>query len=129
MNLPANYKYTKDHEWISVDDDNTAAIGLTEYAIEHLGDIVHIEFPAVGDDFDAGVSFGTIESTKTVTDCFIPVGGKIIDVNDGLLEHLESLAEDPYDDGWLVKIELNSRDELDQLLSFEEYESYLTGLE
>lgn len=108
MEFPSSLKYTKDHEWID-GAAATAKIGVTAYAIDQLGDIVHVELPQVGESFEAGSSFGTIESTKTVSDLYMPVAGKIVEVNKGALDRPESLQEDPYKNGWLVKIELKGQ--------------------
>jgi len=126
MNFPSELKYTRDHEWVSV-DKNTGLIGLTEYAIEHLGDIVHIELPEVDEEYDSGSSFGTVESTKTVSDCYMPISGKIIEINDDVLNNLEGLSEDPYDDGWLIKVEFgqNAEEELGKLMSVKEYSAFI----
>ncbi|MEY4631544.1 MAG: glycine cleavage system protein [Pseudomonadota bacterium] len=107
MNFPAELKYTKDHEWISLVDSK---IGVTAYAIEQLGDIVHIELPEVGKEFKQGASFGTIESTKTVSDLYMPVNGKIVAVNQAVLKSPESLQADPYKNGWLIQVASSSAD-------------------
>lgn len=107
MNFPAELKYTKDHEWISLADSK---IGVTAYAIEQLGDIVHIELPEVGKEFKQGASFGTIESTKTVSDLYMPVNGKIVAVNQAVLKSPESLQADPYKNGWLIQVASSSAD-------------------
>lgn len=104
MEFPANLKYTKDHEWVDL-AAKPARVGVTGYAIDQLGDIVHVELPNPGETFAAGASFGTIESTKTVSDLYMPLAGKVIEVNKDALTRPESLVEDPYAKGWLVKIE------------------------
>lgn len=104
MEFPSSLKYTKDHEWIE-QAAQVAKIGVTAYAIEQLGDIVHVELPQVGENFDAGSAFGTIESTKTVSDLYMPVAGKVVEINKAALDKPESLQDDPYNNGWLVKIE------------------------
>lgn len=129
MEFPKDYKYTQDHEWIYCEKDGMAYVGITSYAIEHLGDIVHIEFPEVGDELEMNASFGTIESTKTVSDCFMPVTGKIIEINDDLLSDLNVIAEDPYNEGWLIKIEIKNKEELEKLMSAEEYQTFLNEVE
>ena len=129
MGYPSGYKYSKDHEWVSVDDDTgVVTIGITDYAVEHLGDIVHIEFPEVDDLISVDSSFGTIESTKTVADCYMPMEGKVLEVNYSLLKNLDILVEDPYDEGWLIKIEPNSEN-TDHLMNSEEYEAYISELD
>ncbi len=106
MDFPASLKYTKDHEWID-NTTGTATVGVTSYAIEQLGDIVHIDLPKVGETFAAGAAFGTIESTKTVSDLYLPVAGKIVAVNDQALKTPELLQDDSYKNGWLVKVEIS----------------------
>src|SRR3954470_21818338 len=108
MEFPSTLKYTKDHEWVEA-TSTTAKVGVTAYAIDQLGDIVHVELPQVGESFDAGSSFGTIESTKTVSDLYMPVAGKVVEVNKAALDRPESLQEDPYKNGWLVKVELKGK--------------------
>lgn len=127
MSYPKNYMYSKDHEWVVI-EDGVATIGITEYAVEHLGDIVHIEFPEIDDSLSQDSSFGTIESTKTVADCYMPIEGKVTDINDSLLKNFDILAEDPYDEGWLIKVEPASEN-TDHLMSAEEYEAYLEDLD
>lgn len=124
MNFPKNYKYTKDHEWIEL-QGQIAKVGVSAYAIEQLGDIVHIELPKSGTTFKAGESFGTIESTKTVSDLYMPVAGKISEVNQAALQKPELLQEDPYQQGWLVKMTLEKDTSLSGLFESEEYEKYL----
>ena len=122
MAYPKELKYTKDHEWIQINGE-TAVIGITDYALEQLGDVVHIELPESGDDFEAGSTFGTIESTKTVSDLYMPATGQIVEVNSDLEDALETLAESPYDKGWLIKIKFNELGE--ELLSADEYEKFI----
>jgi len=123
MEFPAGLKYTKDHEWI----DNTtgvAKIGVTAFAVDQLGDIVHVELPKVGESFDTGAAFGTVESTKTVSDLYMPIAGKVTDVNQALIANPESLQADPYNNGWLVKISITGKPE-GQLLDEKAYENYV----
>jgi len=124
MDFPTELKYTSDHEWVSI-DGKKATIGVTHYAIEQLGDIVHIELPEVDEEFDSGTSFGTIESTKTVSDLYIPVTGRIVEVNDDLINNLDTLQEDPYEDGWLVKIEITDSESGD-LMDAKAYEAFIS---
>ncbi|NRA65790.1 MAG: glycine cleavage system protein GcvH [Pseudobacteriovorax sp.] len=123
MPYPSDLKYTKDHEWLRIDGD-TAIIGITDYALEQLGDVVHVELPSEGEEFEAGSTFGTIESTKTVSDLYMPATGKISAVNSDIEDQLETLAESPYDKGWLVKISISSLG--DDLISAEEYETFIS---
>ena len=122
MTYPKELKYTKDHEWVSIEDDR-AIVGITDYALEQLGDVVHIELPGEGEEFESGATFGTIESTKTVSDLYMPVSGKILSVNKDLEDNLETLASSPYKEGWLVKISIDELSE--ELLSAADYESFI----
>ena len=123
MNIPANLKYTKDHEWISMDGD-IATIGITDFAQQELGDIVYVEIEKIGENFSKEEVFGTVEAVKTVSDLFMPVTGEIIDINDTLNEKPEKVNEDPYGQGWMIKIKLNSSDTSD-LLNAEEYKKLI----
>ena len=120
MNIPTNIKYTKDHEWISV-QNNIGTIGITDYAQGELGDVVFIDIDANKGDVKKGESFGTIEAVKTVSDLFAPVGGKIIEVNKELTNTPEIVNSDPYGLGWMVKIEIKDQNELKDLLNAEQY--------
>lgn len=124
MDFPKNFKYTKDHEWIEA-QGNTGTIGVTAYAVEQLGDIVHIDLPEAGKAYKAGDSFGTIESTKTVSDLYMPVAGKVTAVNAALKNAPESLQGDTYKNGWLVKIELSNPAEVSGLLDAAAYEAFI----
>ena len=116
-NIPENLRYTKDHEWLSVDGD---------YAQSSLGDVVYIDMPRVGDKFGAHESFGSVESVKAVSEIFLPVAGEITEVNDGLNDTPENANSDPYGNGWMVKVRMDNPGEADALLSAEEYEEYLS---
>ena len=118
MNIPEDLQYTESHEWVRIEGD-TATIGITDHAQDELGDIVFVELPEEGDAFDAGESFGTVESVKAVSDLYAPVGGEVVEVNSALEDAPENINEDPYGEGWIVK--LRTTDEAD-LLSPEEYE-------
>ena len=125
MEFPSGLKYTKDHEWL----DGTAGaakVGVTGFAVEQLGDIVHVELPQVGETFAAGSSFGTIESTKTVSDLYMPVAGKVVEVNKAALDRPESLQEDPYKGGWLVKIEITGKVDAAALMDSKAYEKFVS---
>ena len=119
-----NYRFTKDHQWIQF-TDTKAFIGVTAFALEQLGDIVHIDLPPLGKSFQAGETFGTVESTKTVSDLYMPVSGTILEVNSKLLESPETLGDDPYANGWLVKISPTNGSE--NLLDHQQYQSYIKG--
>ena len=118
MNIPEDLQYTKSHEWVRIEGD-TATIGITDHAQDELGDVVFVELPDEGATFDAGESFGTVESVKAVSDLYAPVGGEVVEVNTSLEDAPEKINEDPYGEGWMVK--LRTSDEAD-LLSPEEYE-------
>jgi len=124
MNIPSNLKYTSDHEWVSM-EDGVATIGVTDFAQSELGDIVFVEFPEVGDSFEIGETFGTIEAVKTVADLFMPVSGEIVAINEELDVDPAKVNSDPYGDGWLVKIKLSNSDEGDELMSFTTYEEMI----
>lgn len=114
-------KYTKEHEWIKIENDR-GTVGITAYAVEQLGDVVHLELPEVGTRFKAGESFGTVESTKTVSDLFMPVDGEVVARNDALLDAPEELPEDPHGKAWLVQIKITGTA---PLLSAADYDKYI----
>ena len=124
MNIPSNLHYTKDHEWVKI-ENGVATIGITDFAQGELGDIVFVELPEVGKSFNAGDTFGTIEAVKTVTDLFSPISGNIVAINEGLDNDTGKVNSDPYGDGWLVKIRLSDPDEKDGLLSSIAYEEII----
>ena len=126
MNFPSDLKYTKDHEWLKLADDNTAIIGITDFAQSELGDIVYIDINAVEKDLTAEEVFGTIEAVKTVSDLFMPVTGKIIEVNVALSKNPELVNNDPYGEGWMVKIQIANPSETDSLASAEAYEKMVS---
>ena len=120
MTFPENLKYTKDHEWVLV-EGNIATIGITDFAQGELGDIVYVEIESEGDTLEHEVVFGTVEAVKTVSDLFMPVSGKIIEVNKGLTTNPESVNKDPYNSGWMIKVEMNNLSETDSLMSAVDY--------
>ena len=122
MNFPSDLKYTKDHEWLKLVDDKTAIIGITDYAQGELGDIVFVDITSVDKDLSAEEVFGTIEAVKTVSDLFMPVKGKIIEVNNALSKNPELVNTDPYGEGWMVKIEISDPKEVDALSDAAAYE-------
>jgi len=124
MNIPSNLQYTKDHEWVKI-ENGVATIGITDFAQGELGDIVFVELPEVGKSFNAGDTFGTIEAVKTVTDLFSPISGNIVAINEGLDNDTGKVNSDPYGDGWLVKIRLSDPDEKDELMSSIAYEEII----
>tara|TARA_Y100001936_G_C15980693_1_gene616523 strand:+ start:422 stop:799 length:378 start_codon:yes stop_codon:yes gene_type:complete len=119
MNIPENLKYTKDHEWISIEGD-VATVGITDFAQGELGDIVYVEIEKIGENFSKEEVFGTVEAVKTVSDLFMPLTGEIIDINEELNEKPELVNEDPYGQGWMIKIKVNSS-EISDLLNSEQY--------
>ncbi len=126
MSVPEELQYTRSHEWVRTEGD-TATIGITDHAQDELGDIVFIELPEQGATLEAGDSFGTVESVKAVSDLYTPVGGEVVEVNDALDSSPEKINEDPYGDGWLVKVRLSEAAELDELLDADAYEATLEG--
>ena len=120
MKIPENLKYTKDHEWIRVEGD-FAYIGVTDFAQGELGDVVFVEIETEGEDLDKEKVFGTIEAVKTVSDLFMPVSGKVLEVNPKIEDEPELVNKDPYGDGWLVKISMADSSELNELLTPEQY--------
>lgn len=124
MTFPSELKYTEDHEWIRIEGD-TAVVGITDHAQKELGDIVYVDINTVGDSLGKGEVFGSVEAVKTVSDLFVPVAGKILEVNAALDGEPELVNSDPYGDGWMVKIALDNPDDLDGLLSAEDYQKFI----
>lgn len=122
MNFPANLRYTKDHEWVSL-DGHTATIGITDFAQRELGDIVYVEVETIGKNLEAGAVFGTVEAVKTVSDLFLPVGGTIIELNSNLAGVPESVNNDPYGEGWMVKMTVNNPADVEALMDAAAYEA------
>lgn len=120
MNIPQNLKYTKDHEWLKVEGD-TAFVGVTDFAQNELGDIVFIEVETVGESLDKEETFGTIEAVKTVSDMFMPVGGEILEFNEALSDNPEKVNQDPYGEGWIVKIRISDPAQIEELLDAAQY--------
>ncbi|MBK7682977.1 MAG: glycine cleavage system protein GcvH [Bacteroidia bacterium] len=126
MNIPAELKYTKDHEWIRVDGD-VATIGITDFAQSELGDIVYIEIETVGETVDKDAVFGTVEAVKTVSDLFMPVKGEVLELNAKLESAPELVNKDPYNEGWMVKVKIADISQLSDLLSADTYKSLIGG--
>lgn len=124
MNIPANLKYTKDHEWISVDGD-TATIGITDFAQKELGDIVYVEVETIDQTLEQDEIFGTVEAVKTVSDLFLPVSGEIIEFNETLETTPELINSDPYGDGWMIKVKMSDTSQFDNLLTAEQYKELI----
>lgn len=125
-NIPENLRYSKDHEWVRVEGD-VAAIGITDYAQNALGDVVYIDMPRVGDKLPMHEAFGSVESVKAVSEIFTPVAGEIVEVNDALNDSPEAVNSDPYGEAWMIKIKMDNPGEADAMLSAEEYEEYLSA--
>ena len=125
MNIPAELKYSKEHEWIRIDGD-IAVIGITDHAQSQLGDIVFVDIQTEGETLDAGDIFGVIEAVKTVADAFIPVSGEIVEVNPDLESAPESVNKDPYGAGWMIKVRIAKPEELQELMSADDYKTYVS---
>lgn len=115
MNIPSNLKYTKDHEWIAIDGD-TATVGITDFAQGELGDIVYVEVETLDETMDADEVFGSVEAVKTVSDLFLPLSGEIIAFNDSLESEPEKVNNDPYGEGWMIKVKISNSEEIENLL-------------
>jgi glycine cleavage system H protein len=127
LNLPEDVLYADDHEWVRK-DDGTVKIGISDYAQDQLGDIVYVELPGVGDKFDQKEAFGSVESVKAVSELFMPLGGEVVAVNEGLEASPEWVNTAPYTDGWMVEVKPNDPAELDALMSKDAYVEMLKGL-
>lgn len=126
MNVPSNLKYTKDHEWISIDGD-IATIGITDFAQGELGDIVYVEVETVDETLDKEEVFGTVEAVKTVSDLFLPLSGEIIEFNESLETEPEKVNSDAFGEGWMIKIKMSNPDEVNELLDDEAYKKVIGG--
>ena len=126
MNIPAELKYTKDHEWVLIDGD-VATVGITDFAQGELGDIVYVEVETLDETLDMEAVFGTVEAVKTVSDLFLPVSGEIIEFNDTLEGEPELVNSDPYGAGWMIKIKISDESQLEHLLSAEDYAALIGG--
>ncbi len=124
MEFPEDLKYTREHEWVSI-DGSVATIGITDHAQEQLGDVVFVELPSVGDRVEKADAFGVVESTKAVSDVYAPLSGEVAEVNDDLPDNPELINEDPYGDGWMVKITLGDKADLDDLMTADEYRKFI----
>ena len=125
MNIPHNLLYTSEHEWIKIDGE-IATIGVTDFAQSELGDIIFLEFPDLNSVFNKGDIFGTIEAVKTVSDLYMPIDGEICEINDTLNDNPEKVNEDPYKDGWMVKVKIDKSVSLDGLLDSNQYNQLIT---
>ncbi len=126
MNIPANLKYTKDHEWVLIEGD-VATIGITDFAQKELGDIVYVEVETLDQTMDKDEVFGTVEAVKTVSDLFLPLSGEITDFNDDLESNPETVNSDPYGKGWMIKIKISNPSEIEELLSSDAYNELIGG--
>ena len=126
--VPSELKYTEDHEWVKVTDDNVALIGITDYATEELGEIVYVELPEIGDEVIQGDEFGSVESVKSLSSLFSPISGEVLSVNKGLLDQPATLNDSPYEDGWLIRVSISDSSEVDDLMTAEEYSVFKDSL-
>ena len=124
MNIPANLKYTKDHEWVKIEGD-IATVGITDFAQKELGDIVYVEVDTLDQTLDKDVVFGTVEAVKTVSDLFLPLSGEIVEFNESLETTPEKVNTDPYGDGWMVKVKISDSSEVSELLSSDQYKELI----
>lgn len=124
MNIPGNLKYTKDHEWVSIDGD-VATVGITDFAQRELGDIVYVEVETLDQTLEKDEIFGTVEAVKTVSDLFLPLAGEIIEFNDALETAPETVNSDPYGDGWMIKVRVSDAADFDSLLSADDYKKLI----
>ena len=122
MSTPLNLKYTKDHEWVIIEND-IATVGITNFAQGELGDIVYVEVDTVGEKFDAEEVFGSVEAVKTVSDLFLPLSGEIIEFNELLESEPEKVNDDPYGEGWMIKVQISDSSEIENLMSAEDYKT------
>jgi glycine cleavage system H protein len=126
MNIPADLRYTKDHEWIRI-SGKTAIVGVTDFAQGELGDVVFVEIETLGDHIEKGEPFGTIEAVKTVSDLFMPLSGKVIDINGDINESPDLVNKDPYGEGWLIKVEIDDAAQADELMDAAKYEKMINA--
>ena len=126
MNTPSYLKYTKDHEWVKIEGD-TLTVGITDFAQGELGDIVYVEVDSLDESLDEEAVFGTVEAVKTVSDLFMPLTGKVIELNELLEDKPELVNEDPYGQGWMIKVNIDNKDEIDHLLDSNSYKQLIGG--
>jgi len=128
MEFPEDLKYTREHEWVAI-DGAVATIGITDHAQHQLGDVVFVELPAVGDRVEKAEAFGVVESTKAVSDVYAPLSGEVTEINDDLPDNPELINEDPYGDGWMIKVAVGELGDLEELMSAEEYRKFVEEAE
>lgn len=126
MNIPATLKYTKDHEWVKI-EGNIATVGITDFAQGELGDIVYVDVDTLDDTVEEGEVFGSVEAVKTVSDLFMPLTGEVIEFNDELEDDPELVNSDPYEKGWMIKLEISDEAQIEDLLDAEAYKSLIAG--
>ena len=124
MNIPSDLKYTKDHEWVSIDGE-IATVGITDFAQKELGDIVYVEVETLYQTLEKDAVFGTVEAVKTVSDLFLPIAGEIIEFNDNLESNPETVNADPYGKGWMVKVKFSEASQIEELLSSDDYKALI----
>ena len=124
MNIPSELKYTKDHEWVKIEND-ILVIGITDFAQGELGDIVYVEVETLNENLNSEQVFGTVEAVKTVSDLFMPVSGQVIEFNNNLVENPELINNDPYNEGWIIKVKPGELNEVDSLINFDEYKKII----
>ena len=124
MNIPEELKYTEEHEWVRI-EDNIATVGITDFAQGELGDIVYLEIDTLDSQIDSNEVFGTVEAVKTVSDLFMPIAGKVVEVNSSLEDKPELVNEDPYGEGWIIKIDITEESQVDSLLSASDYKNLI----
>lgn len=127
MNIPDNLKYTSDHEWVRIEEDNIAYVGVTDFAQGELGDIVYIDIDSEGETLDKEEVFGSVEAVKTVSDLYMPLSGTIVEINAALDDEAELVNSDPYGEGWMVKIKFSDEAEVEELLSPSDYEGSISA--
>jgi glycine cleavage system H protein len=124
---PEDLLYSKEHEWVLVEEEEVATIGITSHAVQELGEVVYVELPKAGDQLNANDTFGTVESVKAVSELFMPVSGEVIEVNDALDAYPELVNDDAYGKGWMIRIQMGDQSELKNLISSDEYAEYTSG--
>ena len=124
MNIPEELRYTEEHEWVKL-DGGVAIVGITDFAQSELGDIVYLEIDSLDTEINSNEVFGTVEAVKTVSDLFMPVNGKVVDVNSSLEDNPEAVNDDPYGEGWIIKIEVSNSSDIDALMNSEEYKNLI----
>ena len=124
MNIPEEFKYTEEHEWVKI-EENIATVGITDFAQGELGDIVYLEIDTLDSQIDSNEVFGTVEAVKTVSDLFMPIAGKVIEVNASLEDKPELVNEDPYGEGWIIKIDISEQSQIDSLLNPSDYKNLI----